>query len=206
MKQKILTMLQMQDAMNTRVNENWRVQGFEWYRAIWIESAELLDHYGWKWWKKQEPDREQVILELIDIWHFGLSTLLTENSDNDKISEHIEKELTIVPAGQDFGLALEDFARQTLLNKQFNLPEFGKLMFEMQLDFSQLYRSYVGKNVLNFFRQDHGYQDGSYVKIWGGKEDNEHLVEIVEGLDDSRNDFREAVYQGLTSRYESLAI
>jgi hypothetical protein len=26
----------------------------------------MLDHYGWKWWKKQTPDTEQVILELVD--------------------------------------------------------------------------------------------------------------------------------------------
>jgi dimeric dUTPase (all-alpha-NTP-PPase superfamily) len=66
-------MLELQNAMNTRVHNEWRDQGFEWYRAIWIESAELMDHYGWKWWKHQKPDVEQVKLELIEIWHFGLT-------------------------------------------------------------------------------------------------------------------------------------
>jgi hypothetical protein len=69
------------------------------------------------------------------------------------------------------------------------------------MDFDQLYRSYVGKNVLNFFRQDHGYQDGSYIKVWEGREDNEHLVEIVNGLDSDSAGFRDAVYQGLRGRY-----
>ena len=37
-------MLELQDLMNTRVHQEWRAQGFEWHRAIWIECAELMDH------------------------------------------------------------------------------------------------------------------------------------------------------------------
>jgi len=44
MKQQLLTMLIMQDAMNTRVHRDWRDKNLEWYRAIWIECAELMDH------------------------------------------------------------------------------------------------------------------------------------------------------------------
>ena len=43
-------MLEMQDAMNSRVDRDWLERGREWYRAVWIECAELMDHYGgWKW-------------------------------------------------------------------------------------------------------------------------------------------------------------
>jgi hypothetical protein len=38
---------------------------------------------------------------------------------------------------------------------------------------------YIGKNILNIFRQDHGYKDGSYKKIWNGKEDNVIMQEIL---------------------------
>ena len=65
MKQQIATMLELQDSMNSKVREDWREQNFEWYRAIWIECAELLDHHGWKWWKKQQPDVNQIALELV---------------------------------------------------------------------------------------------------------------------------------------------
>ena len=57
--------------------------------------------------------------------------------------------------------------------------------------------------MLNFFRQDHGYQDGTYVKQWQGREDNEHLSELLESLDDAAPDFPEQVYQALESRYSS---
>ena len=38
-------MLELQDSMNSKVSADWRAQGFEWYRAIWVECAELLDHH-----------------------------------------------------------------------------------------------------------------------------------------------------------------
>ena len=69
----------------------------------------------------------------------------------------------------------------------------------MSLD--ELYRGYVGKNVLNFFRQDHGYKDGSYVKQWNGREDNEHLVDILTTLDSESPSFKDDLYTGLKTRY-----
>ena len=50
MKTQLRVMLEMQDAMNAHVNPEWRSAGNAWYRAIWTECAEMLDHYGWKWW------------------------------------------------------------------------------------------------------------------------------------------------------------
>ena len=65
----------------------------------------------------------------------------------------------------------------------------------------QLYRMYVGKNVLNFFRQDHGYKEGSYIKIWDGREDNEHLSDLLVRLDPNQADFAGTVYKGLAEAY-----
>ena len=60
MRKALLTMLDMQHRMNSRVHEDWINQNFEWYRAAWIECGELIEHYGYKWWKKQQPDLAQV--------------------------------------------------------------------------------------------------------------------------------------------------
>ena len=62
------------------MHPDWRSQGYEYYRAIWVECAELLDHFGWKWWKQQPTDVDQVQLEIVDIWHFGLSDLLRDDA------------------------------------------------------------------------------------------------------------------------------
>jgi len=201
MKQQIMTMLDLQDAMNSKVNENWAQQGFAWYRAIWIECAELLDHHGWKWWKKQTPDTDQVKLELVDIWHFGLSILLLEADNRDGLVRDIEQQVVKANPSGNFPEDLEAFTLATLETKGFDVPGFATLMAGIDLSFDELYTRYVGKNVLNFFRQDHGYQDGSYRKQWGGKEDNEHLVEVVAELDHSSAGFKDDLYQALEQRY-----
>ena len=43
---KTVIMLEMQDGMNSRVDADWIDRDREWYRAMWIECAELMDHYG----------------------------------------------------------------------------------------------------------------------------------------------------------------
>ncbi|MCA0891900.1 dUTP diphosphatase [Microbulbifer agarilyticus] len=199
--QQLETMLALQDAINTVVNENWREQNFAWYRAIWVESAELLDHYGWKWWKKQEPEIEQVKLELVDIWHFGLSLELQQGAP-EVVAQEMQQQLDAIEVSAgDFRENLESFTLNTLATKQFDLPGFAQLLTDCAMDLDELYRRYVGKNVLNRFRQDHGYQDGSYQKQWQGREDNEHLAEIVQSLDAAAENFSVQLYEALKVRY-----
>jgi dimeric dUTPase (all-alpha-NTP-PPase superfamily) len=204
MKQQISAMLELQDSMNSKVRDDWREQNFEWYRAIWIECAELLDHHGWKWWKKQQPDVNQIALELVDIWHFGLSLLLLKDQSHEAISESVVKAFNDVEASGDFAINLEEFTKNTLVTKDFDINGFVGLVKGINMQFDQLYIAYVGKNVLNFFRQDHGYQDGSYHKQWGGKEDNEHLVEIVEKLDTNLPTFKDDLYSEMKTVYQQL--
>ena len=204
MKQQLATMLELQNEMNTKVHARQREQNFEWYRAIWVECAELLDHYGWKWWKKQTPDVDQIALELVDIWHFGLSLLLLKGYSVEDITAIVEDEFSNPKSSGDFASDLEHFTESTLSTKDFDVSGFARLMVGINMDFETLYVGYVGKNVLNFFRQDNGYQDGSYQKQWGGVEDNEHLVEIVAQLDTSAGDFKDELYQRMATRYKEL--
>jgi dimeric dUTPase (all-alpha-NTP-PPase superfamily) len=204
MKQKIISMLSMQDKMNTKVHAQWREQNFQWYRAIWIECAELLDHYGWKWWKKQTPDVDQIALELVDIWHFGLSLLLISDLSEEDIVNRVCSAFDQSEYEGDFANDLEDFTERTLSTKDFDVEQFSRLMVGINMDFDTLHVGYIGKNVLNFFRQDNGYQDGTYNKQWNGVEDNEHLVDIASTLDTSSPDFADILYQKMQDRYEEL--
>ena len=198
----VQTMLDLQDKMNTKVHPRWREQGYEWYRAAWIECAELMDHAGYKWWKHAEPDIEQIQLEVVDIWHFGMSALLVGNEDTEALAADIVADLS---ASTDASLTLleasEALASACITSESFSTSAFLDLMHASSLSFDKLYRMYVGKNVLNFFRQDHGYKDGSYVKVWDGREDNEHLSDILSGLDASDVGFADAVYTGLKAAY-----
>ena len=201
MKKQLLVMLEMQDAMNARVNPDWRGADNAWYRAIWTECAEMLDHYGWKWWKHQQPDLEQVQLELVDILHFAMSDYLLREADNHAVAARIEAELSRPNPGDDIRVAIEVMAQSTIAQKSMHFSDFSTVMNLIEMDFDALYRSYVGKNVLNFFRQDHGYKDGSYIKVWQGREDNEHLVDVLNQLNSNDSSFRDEVYQGLAARY-----
>lgn len=201
MKQQTLSMLALQDEMNSRVHPEWRTQGYQWYRAIWIESAELMDHYGWKWWKKQVLDRDQVELELIDIWHFGLSDLLQRGGDLDAIADSIVGQMAVPAQSGDFLAQLEAFTLSVLQRKAFDTEKFAALLSSVAMPFDRLFEGYVGKNVLNFFRQDHGYKEGTYIKTWHGREDNEHLVEAIAQLQSDSEDFQERLYAALTLRY-----
>ncbi|WP_405054423.1 dUTP diphosphatase [Thalassotalea fonticola] len=198
---QIKQMLIMQDAMNTRVSDSWRADNYEWYRAIWVECAEMLDHHGWKWWKHQECDVPQVQLELVDIFHFGLSLRLMKESNVDIIAEQLAAELQQSVEHTDFKLALEDLAAAAVSNKDFDGKSFTACMALMDMDLNELFRQYVGKNTLNFFRQDYGYKTGTYIKIWNGKEDNEVLADLVTSLDTTAEDFQSNVYKGLKAAY-----
>ncbi|MDX1734855.1 MAG: dUTP diphosphatase [Halioglobus sp.] len=205
MEQALINMLRMQDRMNTRVHEQWVAQDFEWYRAVWIECGELIEHYGYKWWKKQEPEMEQVRLEVIDIWHFGMSALFREGRSIEDIAAEMAADIaTYEETGAGVREATEALALHALQTKSFSPVRFWALMHASGLNFDSLYSAYVGKNVLNFFRQDNGYKEGTYVKNWGGREDNEHLVELVSPLDKSAADFADQVYQALQGRYREL--
>ena len=201
MQQQILTMLQMQDEMNTKVHPQWRQQGFEWHRAIWVELAEMLDHYGWKWWKHQKPDIEQVHLELIDIFHFGLSARLVSGQAVETIAAEVATELDQAQTEATFAETIERMVANTLATKNFDVVTFAGLMQQTELSFDELFRHYVGKNVLNFFRQDHGYKTGEYIKVWNGKEDNEVLMDVLKATDADQADFKDKVYAGLQAAY-----
>ena len=195
---KLTVMARMQDGYNKEVHVDWRTQGYEYYRAIWVECAELLDHFGWKWWKHQECDIEQVRLEIVDIWHFGLSEMIRA----DLLSDAVLPPLCTVPAERpDLRRAVEALAADVLASRGFAVQPFADLMHALPMTFDELFDLYVGKNVLNSFRLAHGYKTGSYQKIWAGREDNEHLIEVFRSLECDPEQVPDAVYTGLEARY-----
>lgn len=202
LREKIKEMLDLQNKINEKVHPNWREQNFEWYRAIWVECAELLDHYGWKWWKKQSPNQAQIELELVDIWHFGLSMLLS-NYDIEKSTSLISEGMIDQRGSGKFRENLEDFTSNTLQTRSFDLKRFNQVMNDVGLTFEKLYVGYISKNVLNSFRQDKGYQAGTYIKDWGGIEDNEYLIRLASKMDPKSENFSSELYTLMEKEYEA---
>jgi dimeric dUTPase (all-alpha-NTP-PPase superfamily) len=204
MQKQLAVMLQLQDKMNKKVHPQWVEQNFAWFRAIWIECGELVDHYGYKWWKKQTPDMQQVQLEVVDIWHFGLSMLI-DGRDVAIIAAEINDRLQ-TKSNESLGVidATEALAESILATRKFDVTKFWVLLEACDMSFDNLFKQYVGKNVLNFFRQDHGYKEGTYIKQWHGREDNEHLSDILNNAKNVTDDFAEQVYQQLEAIYKTL--
>jgi hypothetical protein len=140
-----------------------------------------------------------------------LSALFEPDTDLEALASQIADAFTMVTPDESDSVssthihaATEALAQHALETKGFSVPLFHALMRACDLSADALYRHYVGKNVLNFFRQDNGYKDGTYVKEWQGREDNEHLSELLESLDATTPNFPEAVYEALASRYADV--
>lgn len=208
-------MLLMQSQMNSKICADWVKEDFPYLRAVIIEGAEAIEHHGWKWWKKQQCDTAQLQMEIVDIWHFILSAILirTQNDQNAamqlllSVNDKLDGCDQIEFDGKDYQLSsLSLIAKLELLigvsvSRRIELALFSALLRDCKMDWGVLFQQYVGKNVLNFFRQDHGYKDGSYLKEWQGKEDNEHLVDVMNYLDPRDSSYPEKLYQLLEARY-----
>ncbi|MDQ7044483.1 MAG: dUTP diphosphatase [Sulfurimonas sp.] len=225
---KILLMLQLQSELNDATNgEDWTKgitkagKTINWKRCIYMECAEMVDSFSWKHWKNiaKEPDWDNHQIEVIDVWHFIMSLAIESYSKD--LKGGVE-DLGIDIAGlqafsiidvqskkfdsQDNVIAkVENLIRMSLSVDSFDIEkmisEFFDLTVMSGLDLESLYRLYVGKNILNQFRQDNGYKDGSYIKVWAGEEDNVVMKRIWE---DNANIKPDALYKELSKFYLAL--
>lgn len=213
LKKQLRTMLDMQAGMNAKVNPNWLCARYPFLLAAVIEGAEAIEHHGWKWWKAQSRDLEQLRMELVDIWHFALSAEIVHNcGDLDETADAMFEEFEDCATSVTFDGVVYDIGEIDTIRRlelliglaaarRFSIALFEYLLVDCGMTWDDLYRQYVGKNVLNFFRQDYGYKAGTYQKTWNGREDNEHLVDILATEDATAPDFRDRVYSGLDARY-----
>ena len=193
MKELYIAMLELQNNFNKKVNPEWETKNYAWDTAIIVELAECQDHLSWKWWKHSEVNYEQVILELVDIFHFAMSFHMIENNlDHESCAEELDytyqfnsmvnsEKLQDMELFQDcLKLVMHDITDPYI--QEFNFSSFFAMWKILGLDVEDLYKKYIGKNSLNVFRQNHGYKDGSYIKIWNGLEDNEVLTKLLNDL------------------------
>ena len=208
-------MLALQANVNAKVDPNWITARYPYLRAVAIEGAEAIEHHGWKWWKKQDKDLSQLQMELVDICHFILSEILLRNDDNQLTPleyllsalsdanslQLIELDNTAYKLNETDLVTKLELLIAISIARRIDLGLFESIMRDCELTWTDLFCQYVGKNVLNMFRQDNGYKEGTYRKMWEGREDNEHLVEILESLDPDLPSFKDEIYSALTNTY-----
>ncbi len=211
----LLTMLELQDGMNKKIDPDWIGKRHAYLRAVLVEATEALEHYGWKWWKQQSPDMPQLRIEMIDIWHFVLSEYLLR-ADGEKpaaaksmIADWMANAALEFdgarydPRTLDIRQQLELLAALAAV-RRMHLPLLALLFAACELTPASLFRDYVSKNVLNHFRQDRGYKSGEYKKFWDGAEDNVHMAEILQAMTDADEHLPDQLYRALASRYDAL--
>ena len=209
-KKLVYLMLDYQDRLNAAIEgKNWKSKNLPWYRAIWMECAELMDCFPWKWWAKKEVDRQNALIELIDAWHFILSWSLQENH----LLPEIMEELEFRRSGNVRSSSPEKIAEGVELMVKCSLKKdfagtvlvFHNLLTDLSCDVEKLAKVYFGKNALNQFRQKKGLKKGTYRKYWNGVEDNAVMLSLVESVELDVNDvegFQEKLIDALEKEYE----
>ncbi len=228
--EKVLEMLLLQQELNDATNgEGWEAgktkngKTINWKRCIYMECAEMIDSFAWKHWKAidADPDWANLQIEVIDVWHFIMSLGLEDFSKNfrgtlEDLAMQISEEAGYLKlqttehleyaTPDEIMSKVEDLIANAVNRDALDSPklfeDFFALAYMSGLNLGDLYRLYVGKNILNQFRQDHGYKEGTYIKVWNGDEDNVVMQRLWE---EDATLTPKTLYGGLQKAYASLS-
>ncbi len=224
---KVLQMLKLQQQLNDDTNGKGWEDGFtkdnkpiSWKRCIYLECAELIESYPWKHWKNinAQPDYANIKIEVVDIWHFIMSQALKDYKEREigsigDLADMIKKLPNFALFQNCDNCREEDIYTQMsiveLLIKDIFCDEpiekimeaFIDIAIQSKLNLHTLYELYIGKNILNKFRQANGYKEGTYDKYWDGEEDNAIMQNIL-ALD--KNLTPDGLYKVLETFYERI--
>ena len=222
---KLEEMFILQKKLNDDTNGvNWELgvnkfdKEINWLRCIHMEVSELIDSTPWKHWKNisSDADLDNIHIELVDIWHFLMSYILQETNIPKAVAlanthclyeaveiENIDYKVVVKEAEKlsYIALAIETGNIPTFTGVERSIDQFFRCCKVAGLSFTWLQKLYIGKNALNKFRQDNGYKEGTYTKIWAGKEDNVVMMAIIEELENASYN---TVYKNLQLQYELL--
>jgi len=218
MSNKIAEMFQLQNQLNINTNGKDWLKGYtkenreiDWYRCIYMETAEAIDSLNWKHWKNinTQDDLQNLKIEIVDIWHFLMSQIIKEQGLKQAIDYFeaiLHKEKLEKTTNQSLLITLEKLllsSTQRILEKttQNFIEIINHKDYQDQWNFDELYLLYIGKNCLNQFRQDNGYKTGNYTKNWNAKEDNVYMQNFLEK---QKNIDYKTLYKYLEKEYKKI--
>jgi dimeric dUTPase (all-alpha-NTP-PPase superfamily) len=167
--EQVAKLMSMQDELNTYIHPEWLDQQFNWHLAMIDECLEIHGHLGWKWWKKDyklgltENNKAQIKLEVIDLLHFVMSQTLVDGYNVETVKKSFGHSYD-TSKGLEYNTL--GFMRHCMTNGYSVRQGWALLAHCVDLTEQEILETYTQKYVLNKFRQDHGYKDGSYVKEW----------------------------------------
>lgn len=227
-----------QDNLNTKAYDTaWvgkAVSGeFDYPLAAGFEIIEFGNSWNkWNWWTKKEPDEVDQLnmrIELIDALHFISSDVIVAYDRNFQSIEidaaraldwvqgtlPILETEQVVPYVKDRIKALLSYAggvRAIADHKDRAINALADLyrltIFGCGMSFREMTTLYLAKSVLNQFRQDHGYREKKYTKIWaksekhGDIEDNIVMARWISQQD--KNPSQDAIREMLETTYTKV--
>lgn len=164
----ILEMTKLQEALDKKLFEKGRKLGkITWYDRDRVILA-LIDEIGelvhelkgdWCWWKaSQKPvDRNKVLEELVDVWHFGLSLDIqaSYNLCNKKLLNHID--WWQPSRDQEEVLDAFYYLIDDAYNRCFVTESLYRLSYALGFTIEDVYQGYIKKNKENYERIESGY-------------------------------------------------
>lgn len=213
--EKMSTMLRYQEQLNDVFDPQWRQNRHAYLRAASVEAGEAIDHHTYKWWKKQSANLIQVQLEIVDILHFYLSEVARIANDPEKARADLFEAWKLDDQFLEFDGVVYRFEEMDTLRKldimmglacarRINWALFRAVMLDAKLTFDSMYSTYAAKNVLNLFRQHNGDKQGTYIKLWSGREDNLYLEDLMQSWNPDEG--MDVLYARLKDCYESFAL
>jgi len=209
-------MSQKQDSLNEHTVKGWLSVGNPFRRALWLEAAEAMESTPWKWWKDGKLDIGNLKVESIDMMHFALSVVLQSGYSgwqwlDNEVTAAFDRDLKIpddrIP--ENIMNLIETIVMQTFADSMAShgpheiIITLAELMNMIGMDRDEMYKLYMGKNILNEFRQNHGYKEGTYDKEWFGEEDNVFMTNALSEIGISDH-FEDDLYKALEGGYKEV--
>ena len=163
----IKEMLEMQDKLDEAIMKEYGLDEIDEEKlcfAILDEVGELTHELkgNWCWWKKTQPpvDKEKVLEELVDVWHFVLSW---QNHFNHG-EEGLRKEKVMGENIKQYVWGLKNIKKE-FVYVLTDLPSFTDSRVEALIAITEylgftierVYEAYCGKNKINYQRLKEGY-------------------------------------------------
>jgi hypothetical protein len=196
---------------------------FNLFHAIWIDLGHSVESLpaAHEVLALQVPskthamDIKQAMLEVVDMAHFLLSEVAREVNDPELAKARLlelwaETGSVVIFDETQYDLdAIDAFTRMDLMVGlccvgRINFELYRRIMVDIGLSFPSLYRMYAAKNVLNLFRQHNGDKQGTYIKVWMGREDNVYLAELMETWTEEEG--MDVLYARLADCYKEFAL
>ena len=203
----------MQNNLNELVQPGWKaVLNREDFQTAMIAEfgGEVLDtstNIQWKHWKQTDPDsfnEFNLKIEVTDAVFFYLSTIILDGMirpEDSLLDQYVGSDVTdLMEVGYIRGNRLDkrEYVNLFITALTSTHPSVAdRLVSGAGMTSEEFSAFYVSKEILNRFRQSAGYQEGTYVKVESGVEDNARLEPLIEEFLESTtmtlNDLRENV-------------